>query len=156
MNPELIIENHQFQNHMIKTIKISALISSILLVSGVLFKSQHFLGANVIFIIGAAVGVLTAILMISSFIGNLSSGLEKFNIIFASSAVIIVLLGFLFKIMHWPGAAKLIWIADLGIAISGILFLVDGLREKDPAKSVLKIITMFFIFFLLMLIVLTT
>jgi len=141
---------------MIRVIKISALVATILLACGIIFKSQHLLGANAIFTTGVATGVLTAILMISSFVGKLSSGLEKFNIIFSSLAAALVLLAFLFKVMHWPGAAKLIWIADIGIVISGILFLVDGIREKDPTKSVLKILAMFFILFLLMLIVVTT
>lgn len=138
---------------MIKIIKISALVSSILLASGIFFKSQHWMGANVIFIAGAVAGVLAAVLIISSYTGNLTSGLEKINIIFTSAAIVVVLLGFLFKIMHWPGAAKLIWIADIGLVISGVLFLVDGFKEKDPTKSILKIMTMFFILFLLMLIV---
>lgn len=141
---------------MIKTIKISALVASILLASGILFKSQHLAGAHVIFMIGTAVGVLTAIFMVSFFIKSLSPALEKFNIIFSSIIIAVVLLSFLFKVMHWPGAAKLIWLADLGLLISGVLFLVDGFREKDPVKSVYKILTMFFILFLLMLIVLVS
>jgi len=141
---------------MIKMTKIGALVASILLASGIFFKSQHFPGANIIFMVGTAAGVFTAVFLISSFFGKLSSGLEKFNIIFTSLAVIIVLWGFLFKIMHWPGAAKLIWLADIGIVISAIIFLVDSVREKDPVKSALKILTMFFILFLLMLIVVTT
>jgi len=140
---------------MIKMIKIGALVAGILLTSGIIFKSQHLMGANVIFMAGVAAGVLTAILMISSFVGKLTSGLEKFNIIFSSLAIAVILLAFLFKIMHWPGAAKLIWAADIGIVLSGILFLIDGIREKDPVKSILKILAMFFILFLLMLIVLT-
>lgn len=138
---------------MIKTIKISALVSSILLAGGMLFKSQHLMGADVMFMMGTAAGVLTAVIMISFFVGNLTSGLEKFNVIFSSLTIIVVFLGFLFKVMHWPGAAKLIWAADIGLVISGILFLVDGFREKDQVKSVHKIIAMFFILFLLMLIV---
>ncbi len=138
-----------------KMIKISALVSCILLLLGVFFKTQHWMGANVIFITGVAAGVFSAVVMISSFIGNLTSGLEKFNILFSSLVISIALLGFLFKVMHWPGAAKLVWLADVGIVLSGILFLVDGIREKDPVKSTLKIMTMFFILFLLLLIVLT-
>ena len=137
---------------MIKLIKISALVATILLMSGILFKNQHWMGANAILITGVAAGVLSAVFMIASFVGKLTSGLEKFNIIFTSLAIIFVLLAFLFKIMHWPGAAKLIWAADIGITISVILFLSDGIREKDPVKSGLKIITMFFILFLFMLI----
>lgn len=138
---------------MIRMIKIGALVTSILLASGIFFKSQHLMGANIIFMVGTAAGIFTAILMVSLFFGKISSGLEKFNIIFTSLAVIIVLLSYLFKVMHWPGAAKLIWVADLGLIVSGVLFLIDGFREKDPIKSVLKILTMFFILLLLMLIV---
>jgi len=139
---------------MIKSIKISSVVASFLLACGVFFKSQHLIGAHVIFMVGAAVGVITVILIISIFFGRLTTGIEKFNLIFASITIVLVLLSFLFKVMHWPGAAKLIWIADIGILVSGILFLVDGLMEKDLVKSVLKIITMFFILLLLMLIVL--
>lgn len=139
---------------MIKMIKISALVASILLIVGILFKNQHWIGANVIFTVGVAAGVFSAIVMVSSYAGKLTSGLEKVTILFSSLAIAIVLLGFLFKVMHWPGAIKLIWMADLAIIISGILFLVDGIREKDPVKSSLKIISMFFILFLLLLIVL--
>jgi len=138
---------------MFKAIKISALVSFILLTSGLLFKNQHFLGANVIFILGVAAGVLASILIISTYLGKLTSGLEKFNIIFTSAVLAVVLLSFLFKIMYWPGAAKLIWVADIGIIISAVLFLVDGYFEKDRNKSILKILTMFFILFIFMLIV---
>jgi len=137
---------------MIKIIKISTLVATILLICGIIFKSQHLMGANAIFMAGVAAGVLSAAFMITSFAGKLTSGLEKFSIIFTSIAIAVVLLGFLFKVMHWPGAAKLIWIADIGIAISGVLFLIDGLRDKDPLKSGLKITAMFFMLFLLMLI----
>lgn len=140
---------------MTKIIKISALVATILLMSGMIFKTQHWPGADIIFMTGVAAGVLSAVFIISSIVGKLASGLEKFNIIFSSLAIAIVLLAALFKIMHWPGATKLVWVADIGIVLSGLLFLLDGIREKDPVKSSLKIMAMFFLLFLLILIVLT-
>lgn len=41
---------------MIKTIKISAVVSIVLLIGGVIFKSQHLMGANVVFTIGVVAG----------------------------------------------------------------------------------------------------
>ena len=137
-----------------KLIKISALVATILLMSGIIFKTQHWPGAHIILMTGVAAGVISALSLITTFIGKLSSGLEKFNIIFASLAIIIILLSFLFKVLHWPGAEKLVWLADISIVISGLLFLIDGIREKDQLKSGLKIIAMFFILFLFMLIML--
>jgi len=139
---------------MTKTIKISALVATVLLMSGMIFKTQHWPGADIIFMIGVAAGILSSVFIISSFVGKLSSGLEKCNIIFSSLAIAIVLLAALFKIMHWPGAAKLVWVADIGIVLSGLFFLLDGIREKDPVKSSLKIMAMFFLLLLLILIML--
>ncbi len=136
-----------------KIVKTTALISMLLLMSGMVFKTQHWPGADILFMTGVAAGVLSAVFIISSFVGNLTSGLEKFNIIFSSLAIAIVLLASLFKIMHWPGAAKLVWAADVGIVLSSLLFLLDGIREKDAVKSTLKIMAMFFLLFLLVLIV---
>mgnify|MGYP001382820383 CR=1 FL=1 len=141
---------------MTKIIKTTAFISTIMLLSGMIFKTQHWPGAEIIFMTGVAAGVFLTVIIISSFAGNLTSGIEKFNIIFSSLAIAIILLAYLFKIMHWPGAAKLVWAADLGIVLSILLFLYDGIREKDPVKSSLKIMAMFFLLFLLILIVLTT
>ncbi|PLX15012.1 MAG: hypothetical protein C0598_00010 [Marinilabiliales bacterium] len=141
---------------MTKIIKTTAFISTIMLLSGMIFKTQHWPGAEIIFMTGVAAGIFLTVIIISSFAGNLTSGIEKFNIIFSSLAIAIILLAYLFKIMHWPGAAKLVWAADLGIVLSILLFLYDGIREKDPVKSSLKIMAMFFLLFLLILIVLTT
>lgn len=141
---------------MFKTIKISALVSSILLIGGMLFKNQHLMGANVIFMAGVAAGVFAVLLTIPFLAGKGTSRLERVTLIFASATIALALLGFLFKVLHWPGAAKLIWVADLGIVVSGILFLIDGMMEKDPARSVLKIVAMFFLLLLLMLILVTS
>lgn len=139
---------------MTKLIKISALVSFILIICGMLFKTQHWPGADILFIAGTGSGVLSAFFLISSFVGKISSGLEKVNIIIASIAFALAMLAFVFKVMHWPGAEKIVWGADIGIALSAILFLIDGIMEKDAVKSGLKLISMFFLLFLLMLIVL--
>jgi len=112
------------------------------------------MGADILFTTGAFAGVATAMLILSFFVKQGISSLEQFNFIFASFTAAAVLLGFLFKVMHWPGAAKLIWVADIGIVLSGILLLVDGIREKDPVRSMWKILMMFFILFLFLLILL--
>lgn len=138
---------------MIKTIKIGALVSFLMILGGMAFKNQHLMGADVLLTAGTAAGIVVSILMIGLLPGQSTTNLEKFSLIFASLAISVIFAGFLFKVLHWPGAAKLIWIADLAIVVSSILFLVDGFREKDPMKSVLKIMSMFFLLFLLMLIV---
>jgi hypothetical protein len=57
--------------------------------------------------------------------------------------------------MHWPWANTLVWIADIGLLLAGISYLLDGLMEKDPVKWSLKFISMLFIFLLLLVIFLS-
>lgn len=135
---------------MTKTIKITTLAAAILLLVGTFFKISHWPGANVIVAVGSVAGILLFIMLMVAFLGKLTAGLEQFNGVFASLILIISFLAFLFKIMHWPGAAILIWIADIGILFAGVLFLIDGLRDKEAYKSTLKIIAGFFILLLVL------
>ena len=86
--------------------------------------------------------------------GKLATGFERFNGIFVSLALVVSLLAIMFKVMHWPGAAKIIWIADIAILLSGIFFLIDALLEKDLAKWRLKVIAMFFVILVFLVVVL--
>lgn len=139
---------------MTKTIKINAISAAILLLFGTLFKISHWPGANVLIVIGAAAGIFLFVLLITTFFGKLTTGFEQFNGIFASLALILSLLAFMFKLMHWPGAGIIIWIADIGILLAGVFYLIDGLMEKDALKYSFKIITGFFILLLLLVILL--
>ena len=139
---------------MTKSIKITTLIASVLLLIGTLFKISHWPGANILIIIGAAISVLLFILLIFTVPGKLSKGFEQFNLIFASLTIIVALLAFVFKVLHLSGAAILIWIADIGILLSAAFFLIDGMQEKDTAKWIIKIIAGFFILFLMLVLML--
>ena len=69
-------------------------------------------------------------------------------------AAVVILIGTSFKISHWPGVGKLVWIADTGILLASVSFLVDVLRDEDKYTSALKIIAGFFILILSLMIVL--
>ena len=132
---------------MTKLIKIDALVSIALLIIGTLFKVNHYPGANIILIIGVAASVLAFALTISSTSMHLK-GFEKFNIIFSALVLIVISLAFVFKLNHWPGAAKLIWVGDIAILLACISFLVDTMLEKAPERWNIKLLTTFFILFL--------
>ena len=139
---------------MTKTLKINAIVAAILLLVGTLFKTSHWPGANMLIVAGALAGILLFILMIAAFTGKLTVGFGQFSGIFASLTLVAAFLAFAFRFMHWPGAAILIWIADIGILLSGVFFLVDGLRDADRYRSSLKIISGFFVLFLALVIIL--
>jgi hypothetical protein len=139
---------------MTRIIKASAIIAPVLLLAGTLFKTNHWPGANVILVVGAAAGILFMILLAGSSSGHIARGFAKFNSIFAVLAIIAGLTAFVFKVLHWQGAGILVWIADTGIILACIFYLADGLLEKDPVKRSLKFITTFFILLLVLIILL--
>ncbi len=139
---------------MTKTTKIIALVAAVLILIGTLFKTNHWPGANIIISGGLTMGVVLFISMVIVFMKKLVTGFGKFNGIFSSIIIIIAMLAFIFKMLHWPGAEKLVWIADIGILLASVSFLVDGLSDKDKYASALKIIAGFFIMILALVIVL--
>ncbi|HSG67181.1 MAG TPA: hypothetical protein VK994_00645 [Bacteroidales bacterium] len=139
---------------MTKTIKISAVVAAVLLVAGMYFKNMHWPGANALLTTGTAGGTLLFILLIAGVAYKLPGRTEKYSIIVASLTLILGLVAFLFRVLHLPGSAILIWIADIGIFITAVLFIIDVLIEKEPIKLSLKIIVAFFILFLVMIILL--
>lgn len=136
---------------MIKTIKITSIISAVILLTGLCFKTMHWPGANVLFVCGTATGIFVFVNILAAIPAKHSGVMEKAGVILASLTLIITLSAFLFKAMHWPGAEILVPVADIGILLSAITFLIDGLLEKESRKMGLKIIVAFFALLLLII-----
>ncbi len=139
---------------MTKFLKGTALASSVILLMGAFFKRAHWYGANALMVTGIAAGIILFILLISSFRGKGPGGFEQYTRIIAAITIIVVLLAFLFKLLHLAGAAKVIWVADIGILLSFLFLIVDSVLEKDPAKQYLKLIAAFFALLLILMILL--
>jgi hypothetical protein len=139
---------------MTKTTKIIALVAAVLILIGTFFKTSHWPGANVIMAVGLATGIVLFLSLVAAFWKKLTTGFGQFNGIFTSIIIILALFAFTFKLLHWPGAGKLVWIADVGILLASASFLIDGLRDDDKYTSALKIIAGFFILILALVIVL--
>ena len=135
-----------------KAIKIDVVVAAVLLLVGTIFKTNHWPGANILMTIGAATGILLFILLLISMPKKQLNGLEIVSISVASVSLMLAFLTFTFKMLHWPGAGKLIWITDIAIILAAIIYLADVLMEKDAVKMSLKTIAFFFILNLLLLI----
>jgi hypothetical protein len=137
---------------MTRIIKITTVAAAFLLLLGSYFKINHWWGADVALISGAASSMVTLLLLIYTIPSKLQKGTEQLGAIVTSVTLMLGMLALVFKFLHWPGAAKLIWATDLGIIISAIVWLLDLIREKDEAKVKLKVITFFFILTLILII----
>ncbi|MCW5908914.1 MAG: hypothetical protein KIS94_13705 [Chitinophagales bacterium] len=91
-------------------------------ITGMVFKLMHWAGANVLLICG--LGSLS--------LYGLASSMVSDNIAYKAKGYTIALLsaGFLFKLMHWPGAQTILGVA-LVAAILTMLLLIWNRRKES-------------------------
>ncbi|TSJ41896.1 hypothetical protein [Fluviicola chungangensis] len=88
-----------------KTVNISGLLAAVFTLLGSVFKVMHWPGAGVSFVLGIAIFSLIFLpLMIALKFRDEGSKTDKLVLSFGFLVGIVASLGFLFKMMHWPGA----------------------------------------------------
>lgn len=88
-----------------KTVNISGLSAAVLTLMGSVLKVMHWPGANVCFVLGIAIFSLIFLpLMIALKFRDEGTKTDKLVLSFGFLVGIIASMGFLFKLMHWPGA----------------------------------------------------
>lgn len=101
------------------TLYISSLMAAFALSISVLFKIMHWPGAGMLAILGIAIAILVIIpIILKNEAQKEIHKLEKTGITIAIGAIAFVLIAYLFKTQHWPGAAVLL------IASNIVLFLI--------------------------------
>lgn len=91
-----------------KTVNISGLLAAVFTLTGSVFKVMHWPGAGVAFVLGIAIfSFIFLPLMIALKFRDEGSRTDKLVLSFGFLVGIIASLGFLFKLMHWPGANML-------------------------------------------------
>lgn len=113
----LYTENKASNKHLL--MQLSGLFSSMIFLIGILFKVQHWPGASVLLTVGM---VMFALIFLPSLVrARISEDKgegKKTAYLLGFFAGLFYIAGFLFKLMHWPGAAILILISL--ILFSGI------------------------------------
>lgn len=91
-----------------KTVNISGLLAAVLTLMGSVLKVFHLPGANICFVLGIAFFSLIFLpLMIALKFRDEGTKTDKLVLSFGFLVGIVTSLGFLFKMMHWPGANKM-------------------------------------------------
>jgi hypothetical protein len=91
-----------------KTVNITGLLAAIFTLLGSVLKVLHLPGAGISFVLGIAFFSLIFLpLMIALKFRDEGSRTDKLVLSFGFLVGIVTSLGFLFKLMHWPGANKL-------------------------------------------------
>jgi hypothetical protein len=118
-NRLLTFKHYYFMN---STMKISGYVSSLMILVGSFFKLQHWPGANILILSG--VFFLTVLFLPLLFILKFKSTEENNRSvvlsIIAFVASLLICIGILFRILHWPGA-RMMTIIGCSLLILGYL-----------------------------------
>ncbi|NOZ47440.1 MAG: hypothetical protein GXO79_11755 [Chlorobi bacterium] len=116
-----------------------AAIAAIVFFFGNYFKVQHWPGASVLMIIGALAGIVFLFMYLFGDVANLNEGKERTNGVLGAITMILVLIGFTFKIMHWPGANIGVYFGHAVLLLFSIYLFIDASNETDANKQTIKV-----------------
>jgi hypothetical protein len=115
---------------------ISGVVSSIIVFIGVLFKIMHWPGAGVAITLGIVLFVVAYSLLL--FIDKqefATTSMQKVSNVFVLIAMVLISLGFLFKMQHWPGAGVLIYISNVALFVLIPVSFIKASKETEPGKK---------------------
>lgn len=111
-------------------------VSSFLMLAGVVLKIQHWPGAGICMTLGAALFALGyAVLLLIDKNAIAQNSYQKLINIMTFLSMLIIMISFLFKFQHWPGAGFGVFLGNfLLLAMIPLLF-VHASKETDPVKK---------------------
>lgn len=123
--------------------KIINLISFVLLVAGTIFKLESWPGANLLILLGSFSMILGI-----AFVGykeNSQNGLTVVQNFLSSLTINCLIVGSLFKFMHWPGGQIILVSASL-LALSVVLmsFIESNSIDKLSSQFIFTLLLMLF------------
>lgn len=96
-----------------KAIKILGIITSIMIIVGLFFKTNHWPGASMLLFFGSVILLLgfgpVTLISIKKELQKPFFSREYLKYFIGAICLFVTALAILFKLMHWPGASSLIW-----------------------------------------------
>jgi len=130
--------------HMKNFTYVFGLSSAIVTIVGSLFKKMHWPGAGILITVGMM--LIVFVFLPLYFITNHKEQVERKNPVYAIVGyltIALLLVGAVFKIMHWPGAGMMIY-ASIGFLLIGFvpLYVVNAFQRSGKEKANLPYIVM--------------
>lgn len=126
----LYLINRPYLTKMKKIAFVSAGLSAVALIGGAMFKIQHWPGANMMLIIGIL--VLAMFFIPYFFYVQMKEQTEKKAKVIAALGLVtavLMALGALFKILHWPGAMVMLMAFIIFFLVFLPLYVINGARN---------------------------
>ena len=119
-----------------KSTFIIGVVSSFLMLIGVAFKTQHWPGSGIVMTIAAALFAFGyAVLLLLDKNAVAQNNFQKTVNVMTMVTMMIIMVSFLFKAQHWPGAGVGIFVGHLLLLIMIPLLFMQGSKESDPVKK---------------------
>jgi hypothetical protein len=136
---------------------LTGIIASIIILIGVIMKFLHWPGASIALVIGCSLfAILYAPLLFVEKNKVAKNGFQKFVNFIILLAMVTIVIGFLFKAMHWPGAGFGVHIGHVVLLVLIPLLFMKAKKEEEPIKqmnfyneAIITVILMAFSFFVL-------
>lgn len=111
-------------------------VSSFLILLGVAFKVQHWPGAGIALTLGAALFVLGYSVMLLIDKNKIAqNSFQKFVNFMVLLTMVSIMIGFLFKVQHWPGARIGVWAGHLMLLVMIPVLFIQASKETEPVKK---------------------
>ena len=118
-----------------KATLVLGIVSSVIVLIGGVFKILHWPGAGIALTIGIVLFFAYAIFLFGDKQGAAATTIDKISNVFVLIAMVLISGGFLFKMMHWPGAGVLIYISNVALfALIPVIF-IKASKETEPLKK---------------------
>jgi hypothetical protein len=115
---------------------ISGVVSSIIVLIGGLFKIMHWPGAGVALTVGIVIFAAAYSLLL--FVDKqkfATTAMHKASNVFVLFAMVLISIGFLFKMQHWPGAGVIIYISNVALLALIPVSFIKASKETEPVKK---------------------
>lgn len=99
------------------------------LILGILFKSLHWPGANIVAFTSGALGIIILLFMLVRKPKSWAVQIHRPEMLIGS--LVATLSGWQFKMMHWPGANMLLLV---GLSVCALWFLLPPARTRTTAS----------------------
>ena len=114
---------------------ITGVIASIIVLIGGVFKILHWPGAGVALSVGIVLFVVYALLLFVDKLELAKTTLHKVSNVFVLIAMVLISVGFLFKMMYWPGAGVMIYVSNVALFALIPVSFIKASKETDGVQK---------------------
>lgn len=109
------------------------ILAAVALILGILFKMEHWPGANVLLVSSSA--FMLMLLWLVGFKGSTDKGSSTIMALLVTGGLTFFILGTLFRVMHWPYADILGWICTVFLLVIILVSLFGSIKGEDRLSN---------------------